>query len=654
MQLLGPMQVRVSGQPVDIPAKKARALLAYLTLRKGVAVPRDTLTALLWGDRGDEQARASLRQTLSAIRKTLGESGNTALVITGETVRLVPDYCLTDVDDVNSCSDSSPTAELTEAAKQCRGELLEGLSVEEPAFEQWLTAERESMRVLAIRIHELLADRLETEGNIESAIAHTARLVALDPLQEEVQRRLMRLYLMQGRHEAALNQFAVLKKELALQLGVEPAQDTLNLVTAIRAGRRQTSGAGANAPARESPSVKPPETSPALPEKPSIAVLPFTNLSPDRDQEFFSDGISEDIITELSRYNELFVIARNSSFAFKGPAVDLSDVGHKLGVRYVLEGSVRKSGNRIRVTAQLIDAGSKEHIWAERYDREIVDIFEIQDELTRSIVSTLKARVDGDLVRRASLKPTNSLSAYECVLRGQYLVHRYREAEFDKAREFFGNAVALDPEFARAHGWLAYLKTISQLYWQMSTEGLEEAIRIGETGLSFDENDSRCHLALGVAFLFTMRPERSEHHLKRAAMINPNDDLVMIELSRYKMYTGSPLEGAEDAKRAMRQNPFHPNWYWNILARCLHTAGDYRGAISALQQMETIPFWSQAYLAACYAELGETKVAMEHRDLALNLKPDFSVRKFRMLFPYRDPAVLERFFAGFTKAGFAD
>jgi len=658
--LIGPMQVHVDGQQVNITARKARALLAYLALRCGEAVPRETLAGLFWGDREEEQARASLRQTLSNIRKTLGEQASGSLIATNEHVKLDSDSIWIDTAELELDENEEGIDDLVNVASLYRGDLLEGLSLNEPEFDQWLTAERESTRARVIRIFTQLIELMEQETRIGEAITYGAKLLAMDPLQEHIHRKLMSLYMAQGRLDAALQQFEQCKRELAEQLDVTPEQATLNIVTEIRTRRRQVTEKDGENIDREEPShTTAAQPSPAissipLPDKPSIAVLPFTNMSADPEQEFFSEGISEDIITELSRFSELFVIARNSSFMFKDAELDVRKIGSKLGVRYLLEGSVRKAANLIRVTAQLIDATTLQHIWAERYDREIIDIFEIQDELTRSIVSTIKGRVDVDMARYAALKPTKNLSAYECVLRGQHLVHKYNEEDFASARTLLNKAITLDPSYARAYGWLAYVDAHDFLYWQMSTESMSHAIQIGSQGLALDENDSRCHLALGVSYLFSAQYEKAEHHFQKASLLNPNDDLVMIEFGRYKMYTDEPMEGARLVRQGMRQNPLHPNWYWNILARCLHTAKDYTGTISALEQIETVPFWSHAYFAACHTALGQPLKAKEHVDLALQLKPDFTMRQFETIFPYRDSKVRKEFLLGFQKAGFPE
>ncbi len=655
--LLGPMQVHVGDGQVELSARKARGLLAYLALRHGEAVPRETIVGLFWGGREEKQARASLRQTLSAIRKALGKDAAESLITTNESVTLAGENISFDVAALDKEAKSSTTDELIEMAGLYRGDLLEGFSLSEPEFDQWLSAERERARSGIFSVLFQLIKRMEEDQRIEEAITYAARLLTMDSLQEHVHCKLMRLYMAQGRYDVALNQFEQCRRELAEQLDVAPEQATLDIVKEIRARRRQIvdgNGEGKNTSdfakdtgEKLSPSIQ----VPSLPDKPSIAVLPFTNMSNDAEQEFFSDGMTEDIITELSRFDGLFVIARNSSFAFKGKSVDIKEAGRLLGVQYLLEGSVRKSGNHIRVTAQLVDAATSDHIWAERYDRELNDIFEIQDDLTRSIVTTLKGRIDVDLAKHSALKPTSNLSAYECVLRAQSLVHRYREEDFSEARELLEKAISLDPKFARAYGWLAYVEAQDVLYWRMSNEALQKAVEIGEKGLALDNNESKCHLALGLSFLFKKNYDKSEHHLTKASLLNPNDDLTMVELSRFKMYTGNPDQGAELIRRGMRQNPYHPNWYWNVLARCFHTAKDYQNAIFALDHIETTPFWSHAYYAACFAELGQMDKAREHVDHVLSLKPDFSIKQFEKIVVYRDPNTLEDFFSSLRKAG---
>jgi TolB-like protein len=266
-------------------------------------------------------------------------------------------------------AESDDNAALRESALLIRGEFMEGLSIDEAAFEYWLAGERERFRQLACSIHTRLMDRAERLGEIEDALNHGLKLISLDPLQEQVHRALMRLYAAQGRNDAALAQYERCKRELSSQLGVQPEPETETLARSIRAGRR-------NGPANMQ--VQAPPT-PALPDKPSIAVLPFTNLTSDREQDFFADGMTEDIIGALSRVRDLFVISRSSSFVYKSRAVRAQDAAHELGVRYILEGSIRVAANRVRVSVQLIDGQTGGHVWAERYEGDVNNIFAVQE-----------------------------------------------------------------------------------------------------------------------------------------------------------------------------------------------------------------------------------------------------------------------------------
>jgi TolB-like protein len=264
-----------------------------------------------------------------------------------------------------------------------------------------------------------------------------------------------------------------------------------------------------------------------LPDKPSIAVLPFTNMSGDPEQEYFSDGITEDIITELSRFPELFVIARNSTFIFKGKAVDIKGAAEKLGVRYLVEGSVRKAGNRVRITAQLIDASVGGHVWADRYDRELEDIFEVQDDVVRAIVAVLPGRIADANIEQSRRKPTENLSALDCLMRGNYFAPRRGDGH-DRAIAAYQKAIELDPNCAAAYAGIAFTEV--KKIWDLSTsddDPINRAYDNARKALAIDDNDYRSHGVMGLIYF-----ERGEHalgrqHLERALFLNPNSTHVM-------------------------------------------------------------------------------------------------------------------------------
>ena len=361
--------------------------------------------------------------------------------------------------------------------------------------------------------------------------------------------------------------------------------------------------------------------------KPSIIVLPFANLSGDPEQEFFADGLTEDILTDLSRFHELFVISRNTSARYKGKAVDVRAVAKECGVQYVVEGSVRKQGHRVRVTVQLIDAEADSHIWAERYDRELDDIFALQDEVTRAIVATLPGRVAAAARERAERKPTGNMAAYECVLAAKVLHHRSMREENARASALIERAIGLDPNYAHAHAWKACILGQQWGYgWCADRSATEKTIMQElETALGLDDKDSDVHRILAAIMIVQENHAKAEYHQQRALALNPNDDLIVVQQGELATWLGQADEGIEWIRKAMRLNPFHPPRFWSHLARALFVAHRPAEAAEALQRMASPDTANLALLAACLAEMGDPAGAQAQAREVLKRKPDFSV-----------------------------
>jgi adenylate cyclase len=385
-------------------------------------------------------------------------------------------------------------------------------------------------------------------------------------------------------------------------------------------------------------------------DRPSIAVLPFANMSDDPKQQYFGDGVVEDIITELSRFRSLFVIARNSSFAFRDQAIDIGEIARRLGVQFVVEGSIRRAGNRVRITAQLIDARSGAHLWAERYDRELEDIFVVQDEVVHTVVATVAGRVEAAGAELAKRRPPGSLVAYDCVLRGLEQLNLAGEEHNAAARRLFEKAIDLDPQYAVGY---AYLALATYVQWQTSraAEELDVALASARRALALDENDSRCHRILSIIYTHQRQYDRAEFHSDRGIVLNPNDAFAAVHRSSLLRHLGRAEEGVDWARRAMRLNPYHPNWYWEVLAKVLHSAGCYAEALNAYGRIAERPSFYDAYVAGCYAELGQMEDARKHSALALQVRPDFSVATWGKRLPYKNEADLQRFLNGLRKAG---
>lgn len=369
-------------------------------------------------------------------------------------------------------------------------------------------------------------------------------------------------------------------------------------------------------------------SSPAA-RKPTIAVLPFTNMSGDPEQEFFADGLTEDILTELSRFHELFVISRNSVFVYKGKAVNVQRVAQELGVQYVVEGSVRKAGSRVRVTAQLIEAENDHHIWAERYDRELKDIFEIQDEITAAIASVLPKRVEAAAHERVKRKKPENLAAWELVLAGKLLHHRSHREDNAQALKLLERAIALEPGYAHAHAWKAC--TLGQSYVYGWCGNVEETLRTileeQRVAQSLDDSDSDVHRILAATSLVAHHDhERALHHQARALALNPNDDLIVVQQGEMLTWIGRAEEGIEWIRKAMRLNPYHPERFWNHLGRAYFVARRYAEAIEAFGHIARPDASHLGFLAACHAALGDMPRAQALAQSALSQAPGLSVK----------------------------
>ena len=392
-----------------------------------------------------------------------------------------------------------------------------------------------------------------------------------------------------------------------------------------------------------------------LSDKPSIAVLPFDNLSGDPGQEYFSDGITEDLITDLSKISGLFVIARNSVFIYKQKAVKIAEVGRELGVRYVLEGSVRKANGRVRITAQLVDATTEGHLWAERYDRDLNDIFALQDEVTQKIVTALAVKLTEDEQRRLMRQYTDNIEAYDYYLRGfEYFSRQTKEANV-QARQMHQKAIDLDPKFAAAYALLGL--THSQdwtMGWSQDPQSLEHAFELAQRAIALDESLPLGYSILGEVYLWKKQHEKAIAAQKKVIALNPNDADGIAGLGGILDWAGRPEEAIALVKKAMRLNPMYPLEYlWN-LGHAYYLTRRYEEAIETFKRaIDRSPDYmpAHAYLAATYSELGRMEEARVEAAEFNRLSPQTSIKKWKRRLPYKDQAVLDRAFSSWRKAG---
>ena len=391
----------------------------------------------------------------------------------------------------------------------------------------------------------------------------------------------------------------------------------------------------------------------SLPDKPSIAVLPFVNMSGDPEQEFFADGLTEDIITELSRFHDLLLISRNSAFVHKGKAVKARDVAREFGVHYVVEGSVRKAADRVRVTVQLIDAETDRHVWAERYDRKLEDIFAIQDEVTAAIVATLPGRVEAATHDRAKRKPTDNMAAYECVLAAKVRHHRSTREDNAEAQRLIDRALALDPNYGHAHAWKACVLGQTWIYgWCADRDAtFQQVAEELEFALALDDNDSDVHRILAAVNLTRDDHDKAAYHQERALALNPNYDLVVVQQGELLTWLGRPEEGIDWIKKAMRLNPYHPERFWNHLGRACFCAEKYAEAAEAFARITRPDHTHHAFLAATFAHMGNAVAAAAHAAEVMKREPQFSVGAYLATLHYKREVDRRRHEAGLLKAG---
>ena len=397
-----------------------------------------------------------------------------------------------------------------------------------------------------------------------------------------------------------------------------------------------------------------------LPEKPSIAVLPFTNMSGDVAQEYIGDGISENIISALSVGSGMFVIARNSSFTYKKRPVKVQQVAEDLGVWYVLEGSIQKSGDRLRVTAQLIDALNGHHLWSEKYDRNMDDLFDLQDEITKKIVVSLQVELTHGEQARAYAKSTDNLEAWSYGVKGNCLLDKFNKEDNVKARALLEAAIKLDPGYVLAYVWLGATHALDANWgWSDSpADSMKRAQELTQKALTLDDKSASVHILLALICLFQRQHDKAIAEGKQAISLDPNFSIGHAHLAQIMFFAGRFSEVIKLIKKAMRLSPYYPAFYLNYLGRSYAFMGRHVEAIATCKQLydrslrgEYLSDWGLLYLAKVYAEFGREDEARILMAQALKINPGLSLEYFKQGQPFKNPAHMQRELEILARAG---
>lgn len=637
---------------VSLPNKKLAGLLAFLACTAPDPQPREKLSALLWGSHFDAQAKQNLRQALFKLRQILGPD---ALQSEGEFVSLNATVIACDVSQFQRLVREGSRGALSAAADLYRGRLADDISIGEEGWSEWVAGERERLSELALGSMVTLGEYELSEGYADQALRTGQRASALNDLREDSHRLIMRALSATGRNAEALKYYLDVVALLKRELSTEPDLATRSLASELRRTQDVVPASG-----EVMSEISPPLALMMRGEKPSLVVLPFRNMSGDSEQDYFADGVTEDIITALSRFRELVVIARGSSFALRDKGMTNGQIAQHFGVQYVLSGRIRKAGNRIRVSAELTHTGSEAQVWSDRYDRSLTDIFDVQDDVSSSVAAVVDPAVRGAEIERARRKPPTDLSAYDLYLRALHHLWGGTRDDVTKAIDLLRQSFSLDQ---------ARTPTLAALAW-----GLVMAPPLGAHTLPNATTE-----ALGLA---------------RRAVEQDGTDAFAQAVYGFTLFgpAGDNDQGRVHASEAVRLNPSSA-FAWGVLGMIDSMGGDYENAVVCLQRSLVLsPYDSMLHLwmtglTASYFALGQHEDGIAwarksvrhnpsngtgHRMLAANLvaagrleearevtrrrdaAQKTTIRELRAMRFFKQEDVLERYLSAQQAAGVAD
>jgi TolB-like protein len=594
LELLGGFRWTKEGRELPLKSRKGRALLSYLALHPRACEARHRLAALLWGDAPDSRARSNLRDSLSSLRRA---GASTLLHNDGDLVRLDLDQMEVDALELVRLSSSTEASELKRITTLWQGELLADLSLAEDSLDEWLREQRFKTRKLADGLFSKWARKQVQLQDLEAAEQALLSWLEFDPGNEEAHRNLMEVYRDSGRRAQAVEQFERCRKELEHGYGVTPGEVTRQLHRSICEGPTTPTKTELRGPL-------------SLPSRPTVAVLPFEDRSEEK-MAWFVEGIAEDIIVKLSKFDSLWVLARQSSFVLRSRGMTHSEIARDLGVHYLLDGSVRRAGDRLRVTVQLVRAETGATVWGHRYDGTVEELFDFEDDVTQRIVATLVGRVEADHQARRRDVPTTNVEAYDLLLRGKYHHHAYSAEDNAMSQDFLRQAIELAPEFALPYAWLACVLAQGNAFNPDATV-FDRCYVLVKKARELEDGDSECHRILAAYYLIQRRFEESGIHQQRALQLNPHDDRIVCQMGELLTYFGRSEEALEWIEKAIRLNPYHPDSYLWEYGRALYDVGRWSEGLAALRRIGKPRPTHHAFMIACCLRLDDPEGMKRH------------------------------------------
>ena len=677
------------GAEITVPSRKSMALLAYLAANRGRSASRERIMGLLWGDRFDQQARQSLRQTLYSLRKLLGPDGEDALSVAGDTVSLNASLVRTDLSEFERLAVSNEPEAVAEAIRLYRGPLMAGFAIRDAAFMEWLESERTRLQDLAASALYRIAKHYKAAASYDESLAMARRLLDLNPLREKAHRLIMRIHAKSGDRAQALLQYQRCADLLHRELGVEPDFITIRTYEEIKASGEAAEEEGEDdlhalhASAGSTPTAanvatsvdalasvaasqrdaaasrNRPRGSFFAPDRPAVVVLPFTILGGGDEQEYFAQGITLDITTGLACWRWFPVIGASSSRSLTNAGSDPMEVARQVEARYAVTGTVRRSGDGVRITASLIDAPTGHNLWSGRYDATLDELFAVQDEITEKIVSSIEPEVQRAEHERSIRKPTEDMTAWDRVMRANWLRWEMTSTANNEAIRLLEEAIRIDTHLSTAWSGLANCHWLDGVMgWTADpARTFPESERCARMALSLDESDWIAHTLLGLCDIWNRRDyDSAMTRLERAVSLNPSSSIAHHAAACVLEFSGLPERGLDHLRTVLRLDPRYANNASLLADMALSylQLGQYEDAVTYGRKAVSIrPDYARVYhrLAAALAHLGHVAEARDTLDKAVALEPGFGERMVISTYPFRNPEHLEILLSGLRKAG---